>query len=195
MIGEGPRPRAPMLNLPNAITLLRFGLVPFIAWQLHRGDATTTLWLFIVSALSDWADGVLARRWQQQTRFGAVADPLADKLTMFTVTLLLTLQQALPLWFALALVLRDLLIVGGALAFRLVVGELEMAPTRLSKLNTALQFLLLLAVLAERAGAVPGGRWLDMLLWATFVTIVLSGAQYVAAWSSKALRARGQRPV
>jgi cardiolipin synthase (CMP-forming) len=184
--------RAPMLNLPNAITLLRLGLVPLIGWQLYRGEADITFWLFIVSALSDWADGFLARRWQQQTRFGAVADPLADKLTMFTVTMLLTLQHALPLWFALALVLRDLLIVGGALAFRLVIGQLEMAPTRLSKLNTALQFLLLLTVLAERAGAVPGGRWLDILLTATFVTIVLSGAQYVVVWGGKALRARGQ---
>ena len=106
------------------------------------------------------------------------------------LALLLTLQQALPWWFALAVVLRDLLIVGGALAFHFTVGRVEMAPSTISKLNTALQFLLLLGVLAARAGHVPGGAWLDLLMLATLATIVLSGAQYVLVWSRKAAQAR-----
>lgn len=182
-----------LLNLPNAITLLRFALVPVLAWQLLQGRADIAFWLFLVSAFSDFADGQLARRWHQQSYFGAVADPLADKLTMATVTLLLALQGALPWWFAALLLLRDLLIVGGALAYRLVTGALEMAPSLLSKLNTALQFLLLLALLAQRGGLLAAGRWTELLLAATLLTIVASGLHYVAAWTARA-RAR-QRPA
>jgi cardiolipin synthase len=126
-----------MLNAPNALTLLRLALVPAIALQLLRHHDDTALVLFIVSALSDWADGLIARHWHLRTRFGAVANPLADKLTMPTVTLMLTLQHSLPWWFTLAVGPRDVLIVDGALAYHLLAGHVEMAPTRLSKLNTA----------------------------------------------------------
>ena len=179
-----------MVNLPNAITVLRFALVPVIAWQLLQREYGVALVLFLVSALSDLADGVLARALDQRTRFGAVADPLADKLTMLTVTLLLASQQALPWWFALAVVVRDAVIVGGALAYHLWIGPVPMAPSWLSKLNTALEFLFLLAVLAVQAGQVDAGRWRDVLLAATLVTIVASGGQYVRVWSRKAARAR-----
>ena len=182
-----------MLNLPNAITLLRFALVPLIALQLLQRNDGTVFLLFIVSALSDLADGVIARRWNLRSRFGAIADPLADKLTMVTVTLLLALQGSLPWWFALAVVLRDALIVGGALAYHWLIGPVEMAPSRISKLNTALEFLLLLSVLAVRAGHLPHGAWLQALLFAAFATIVLSGVHYVVAWGRKAARARGSR--
>jgi len=179
-----------LLNLPNALTLLRLALVPVIAALLHRGDYGTVLCLFVVSAMSDFADGQIARRWQLQTRFGALADPLADKLTMFVVTVQLALQQALPWWFAAVLVSRDVLIVVGALAYRLVAGRLEMAPSRISKLNTALQFMLLLGVLAVRAGHAEQGRWIDILLWSTLATIGMSAAHYVLSWGGKAARLR-----
>jgi cardiolipin synthase len=138
-----------MLNVANAITLLRFALVPALALRLLRAEHGSALVLFIVSAVSDLADGVVARRWNQATRFGAVADPLADKLTMLTVTGLLTLENALPWWFALAVVLRDGLIVGGAIAYHFWIGPVEMAPSRISKVNTAMEFLLLLSVTAR----------------------------------------------
>ena len=82
-----------MINVPNAITLVRFTLVPAISLQLLQREYSAALVLFIVSALSDVADGMIARHWNQRTRFGAVADPLADKLTMLTVTVVLPLAQ------------------------------------------------------------------------------------------------------
>lgn len=179
-----------MNHLPNLITLLRLALVPVIAVLLHRGEHGAAFGCFVVSALSDLADGQIARHWHTESRFGAVADPLADKLTMFTVTVVLAMQQALPWWFASVLVARDIVIVAGALAYRLVAGGLEMAPTRVSKLNTALQFLLLLGVLAVLAGHLPGGLWVDLLTWATLATIAISGAHYVLTWGRKAVSAR-----
>jgi cardiolipin synthase (CMP-forming) len=179
-----------MFNIPNTLTLLRIALVPFIALRLLEGAYGTACVLFIISGLSDWADGMIARHWNQHTRFGAIADPLADKLTMLTVTLLLTFQHALPWWFTLAVILRDVLIVAGALAFHFLIGQLMMAPSRISKLNTALAFILLVTVLAIEAGFLPDGPWREALLFATLATTVFSGGQYVYDWGRKAIEAR-----
>jgi cardiolipin synthase len=175
--------------LPNTLTVLRLVLAPVIAWLLWRRHDALALSLFLFAALSDFVDGMLARRWQQRSRFGAVADPLADKTTGVLVVVLLTLQDSLPLWFAAAVVARDLVIVGGALAYRAAFGRVEMAPSALSKLNTALLFVLLLGVLCARAGLVPGGPWLQALQLATLATIVASGVQYVVVWGRKASQA------
>lgn len=182
-----------MINVPNTITLLRFALVPAIALQLLDHAYGTALLMFMAAAFSDVADGMIARHWNLRTRFGAVADPLADKLMMLTVTALLTLQHALPWWFALAVILRDAMIVCGALAYHLLIGRVEMAPSLISKLNTGLEFLLLLAVLAIHAGYVPDGAWRQALLAVTLVTIVLSGGQYVLVWGRKAALAQRRR--
>ncbi len=179
-----------MWNLPNLLTLLRLALIPALIWALLTRDYDIALTLFVVSALSDLADGWIARRFNLLTRFGAVADPLADKLTMLTVTLLLASQQWLPWWIAVAVVTRDLVIVGGALAYHFLIGHVDMAPSRLSKFNTALEFVLLAAVLAVGAGVLDDGAWLPVLTWTVLATIVLSGMQYVLVWSR---RARQQR--
>lgn len=184
-----------MLNVPNAITLLRVALVPVIATLLLRGRHDAALVLFIVSALSDLADGVIARRWNLRTRFGAIADPLADKLTMVTVTLLLFWLQVVPVWFAAAVLLRDATIVAGALAYHWQVGRVEMEPSAVSKVNTALEFTSLVAALAVLAERLPGGPWLQVLFGITLATIVWSGAHYVVVWSRKARAARAARTI
>jgi cardiolipin synthase len=177
-------------NVPNAITLVRFALVPAIVFALLRDEHGVAFALFVLSALSDAADGLIARHWNLRTRFGAVADPLADKLTMLSVGIVLAWQGALPWWFVVAVVLRDAVIVGGALAYHLCIGSVEMAPRWLSKLNTGLEFVLLLGVLAIGAGYVDDGRWRDVLLAAALATVVASGADYVLVWSRKAAQAR-----
>jgi cardiolipin synthase (CMP-forming) len=106
------------------------------------------------------------------------------------VMLLLTLQDWLPWWFTLAAVARDVLIVGGALAYHVLIGNLDVAPSRLSKLNTALEFLLLASTLAIAAGHVDAHAWWDVLVLTTLATVVLSGAHYVLVWGRKAARAR-----
>ena len=183
-------PAAPRVNLANGLTLLRLLLVPALAVQLLQGAHGMAAVLFAVSALTDALDGQVARRWHQGTRWGALADPVADKLTVLTVTGLLALQQAVPGWFALLVVARDGVIVGGALAYRWRFGALDMAHTLLSKLNTALLFLLLAGVLAQRAGQLPDGPWRPALLLATAVTLVASGGHYVLVWWRKAKWAR-----
>jgi cardiolipin synthase len=182
-----------MISVPNLLTLMRFALVPVIGLQIVAGRYVLAFALFCVSALSDLADGYIARRWNMRTRFGALADPLADKLTMLSVAVLLTLQNWLPWWFTLALAARDALIVGGVAAYRLLIAPVEMAPSLLSKLNTGLEFLTLLGTLAIRARLLPDGAWARWLVAATLGTIVLSGAQYLVIGARMALRERARR--
>jgi len=126
-----------------------------------------------------------------RTRFGAVADPLADKFTMLTVTVLLTLQHGLPWWFAMAVVLRDGLIIGGALTYPFLIQPVAMAPSLISKLNTALEFSLFVAVLAIRASLVPDGVWRQALFVTTLITIALSAGHCVFVWGRKAAHSQG----
>lgn len=179
-----------MLNAPNVITVVRVLLIPVIAVLLVRRQYGPALAVFVTAAISDFADGAIARHYRIVSEFGARLDPIADKLTMFTATVLLAWQSWLPLWLAAAIVLRDLIIAGGAIAYRLVVGHVEMAPTWLSKVNTALEFAALAAVLAQAAGLLDARAWLPALFAVVFATVILSGAQYVWAWGRKAAAAR-----
>jgi cardiolipin synthase len=179
-----------MLNLPNAITLLRFALIPLLIVLVQQRRYGIAFALFAVSALSDLADGFIARHWHQRTRWGAIADPLADKLTMLAVTLALALQNWLPWWFAAAVLLRDAIIVGGATAYHFLIGPVPIAPSAVSKLNTALEFLVLAGTLAIGAGLLDQGAWWRALLFTTLLTIFLSGAHYVVLWGRKAAQAR-----
>jgi cardiolipin synthase len=179
-----------MRYLPNAITVLRAAMIPLLAWLLLERDYDWAFLLFAAQGASDLADGWIARRFDYRSRFGAVADPLADKLTMLTVVLLLAMHGWLPWWFAALVVGRDLLIVAGAAAYHFMIGEVEVAPSFVSKLNTALEFVFLACVLALAAGHFADGPWFTALLYLTTATIVVSGAGYVAVWSRKALAAR-----
>jgi len=179
-----------MKHLPNAITVLRAALIPLLAWLLLERDYERSLALFVALGLSDFADGLIARHFNLRTRFGAIADPLADKLAMLTAVLLLAQHDWLPWWFALLVIGRDVLIVSGALAYHLLVGHIDMAPTWLSKVNTALEFLFLASVLAFGAGYLDDGAWFPIFLWLTSATVIASGAQYVVIWGRKAMQAR-----
>ena len=182
-----------MRHLPNLITGLRFLLIPVLVLLLVERRYAPAFVVFIVSALSDLADGVIARRWNLRTRLGAIADPLADKLTMLTVTLVLASQALIPVWLAIAIVVRDLVIVGGAVAFHFVVGRVDMAPSWLSKFNTVLEFTVLSALLADAARVVEVTRLLPPLFVLMMATILASGAHYVWVWGRKAVDSRRSR--
>lgn len=180
----------PLRWLPNLITVVRGLLIPVIGWLLTEQRYLEAFWTLLASAVSDFIDGQIARRCNARTRFGAIADPVADKATMLTVTLLLAWQGLLPPWLAAAIVLRDLVIVGGAFAYHRLFGPVEMAPTSLSKLNTLLEFATLAAVLADAAALFEAGPWLPGLFVAVFSTVLASGAQYVWIWGRRAASQR-----
>jgi cardiolipin synthase len=176
-----------MLNAPNIITLVRIGLVPVTAYYLATKGYGIALPVFLVAALSDFADGYVARRFKLVSRLGATLDPIADKLNMLVATVFLTLQGLLPLWLAIAIVARDAVIVLGALAYRTTLGHVKIAPTRLSKINTAIEFAVLLLVMASAASWIDVGAWLKPFFVLAFISIVVSGVQYVWVWGRKAI--------
>ena len=85
-------------QLPNLLTLLRVVLTLPIAWLLIHGVYGWALWLFALAGVTDGLDGYLARRFGWFSRFGAMLDPLADKLLLVTSYLCLTISGAMPLW-------------------------------------------------------------------------------------------------
>ena len=184
-----------MRHLPNVITALRFMLIPVIALLLVGERYVAAFAVFIVSAISDLADGWIARRWNVRTRWGAVADPLADKLTMLAVTLVLASQALIPVWLAVAIVARDAVIVGGAVAFHILVGRVDMAPSWLSKFNTVLEFCVLSALLADAARAIEVTALLPPLFVLVTATIVGSGVHYVWVWGRRAWRSKASSPA
>ena len=111
----------------------------------------------------------------------------------FVATVLLAWQTLLPLWLAVAIVARDIVIVLGAILFLLARGRLEIAPTRLSKINTFIEFAVLLLVMASAANWIETEAWMPTLFLIVFITVVASGTQYVWRWGRKAVIERRAR--
>lgn len=175
-----------MLNVPNAITLARLILIPVTAYFLTVGAYGVALIVFLVAAVTDLIDGFIARTFRLTSTLGATLDPIADKLNMFVATVLLAWQGLMPIWLAIAIVTRDIVIVGGALAYRLALGHVEMVPTKLSKVNTFIEFTALLLVMATAAEVIDIGPWLSTVFLFVLATVLASGAQYVWVWGRKA---------
>jgi cardiolipin synthase (CMP-forming) len=152
-------------TVPNALSVLRLLGVPLFLWLLlgpHQDG-----WALLVLALSgftDWLDGVLARRLDQQSEFGALLDPTADRLYILATLLGLVLRHIIPLWLAVVIVGRDL-ILGLSL---LVLRRHGYAPPAVHYLGKAATFCLLYAFPLLLLGA-HGGTWSDIarpIAWA-----------------------------
>jgi cardiolipin synthase len=175
-----------MRQLPNALTLLRILLIPFVLWLVATHRHGVALGVLALSGATDVADGWLARRLDARTRLGEIADPIADKATTMSVSIVLAAQHLLPAWAAAAIVARDVVIVGGAVVFHLRRGRFAMEPSLLSKLNTGIVYLLLATVLADAGGLIDAAPVRAALLAAALVTVVGSGVQYVWVWGRRA---------
>lgn len=169
--------------LPNLITIARIISVVPVAWLLWQESYRAALVLLILAGLSDGLDGYLARRYQWFTRLGALLDPVADKLFIVTIMLVFGFKGFLPWWIVLLIFGRDLLIIGGAVVYRWVTGALEMKPLLISKVNTALQLLLLAATLVHVGFYALPQTLIDNLEWLVAASTILSGAAYVFFWS------------
>lgn len=181
---------ARVLNLPNVITLLRIAAVPLVAWLIVEQRWVAACWLFLAAAVSDGIDGFLARWLDQMTPLGAALDTVADKALGIVTLVMLTQGGAIPLWVTAAILLRDTVIVLGALSYRGLAGHLEIHPTWLGKTHMFAEFTLLALVLGGLAGVLALGGWLQYVFVAVFAIAVGSGLQYVWIWSAKARRAR-----
>jgi cardiolipin synthase len=174
------------LNLPNLFTSLRLLSAPGVVWLILENRWEFACWLFLAAALTDGIDGWLARWLNQATELGAALDTVTDKALGLGVLIVLSALGLVPAWVTLAIVLRDVIVVLGALAYKNVAGHLEIKPTLLGKTNTFAEFAMLALVLGHKAAIVPGDDWLTPLFLLVFATTVASGIQYVWVWGKKA---------
>ena len=166
----------PLAQVPNALTILRLGLIPvFVVLVIgaDHGYSWPAALVFAAAGITDQVDGFLARRWSVESQFGKVADPLADRLMIDAAVLLLWVEGRLPL-VALALVLaRDVLLLGG---YKLVVPRgYDFQVNLLGKVAT----WVLYASLALTMVTHDGTRWPLWLFWTGLGLALLAALQYV----------------
>ena len=169
---------APLAQLPNALTLLRLALIPFfVAVYVAADDGSSWAagWIFLVAGVTDQVDGFLARRWRVESRFGKLADPLADRLMIDAAVILLWLEGKLPWPGALVIILRDVILVGG---YRLLMPKgVELSVSMLGKLATWVLYLSvgILTVVGHET------EWPLWLFWVGLGLALVAAAQYVTA--------------
>jgi cardiolipin synthase len=169
-----------LLTYPNQLTLLRMSFLPFIVIKLVDGRYGVALVLFVLAGMSDGLDGLLARALKQQTVLGQYLDPIADKMLLSTVFLVLSILHKIPWKYTVVVFSRDISIMAASTVLFAIAGLRDFRPSVFGKANTFAQvaavfFVLLLQIRPE--------RWIDIarltFLHATFIFTVISAIHYV----------------
>jgi cardiolipin synthase len=166
---------------PNLLTLLRICLAPFLVAAILENRYALSFGLFLAAGMTDALDGLLARLLQQRTRLGEYLDPVADKLLLSTLFLVLTYKALVPARVTVLVFGRDLGILVVSAILYAAVGRREFSPSIFGKANTLVQVTAVAFVLLHKLTTVP---WIVALetwaLWMTMVLTVVSGFHY--AW-------------
>lgn len=178
------------MSVPNLLTYFRLLAVPALAAVLFFVEGETGRWLalviFALAAISDFFDGYLARAWSQQSRLGQMLDPIADKLLVGAVLLLLVADQTISgwsLWAALIILSREILVSG----LREFLAELNatVAVSRLAKWKTTVQMVALcLLLVGQPAGDVCACAVVEIglvMLWIAALLTLYTGFDYFRA--------------
>ena len=169
-------------HIPNLITLFRCLLIIPIIIMLLEQHYHAAFYLFILAGLSDGIDGFLARAYDWRSRLGSIADPLVDKLFIISTLLVLTFIHQVPLWLLVIVLLRDVLLVA-AVSFDYLRGYYyDIQPTLISKINTVIQVLFIVSIMAK-LGPLNIAAWvIHTLMILMCVTTVLSYLDYSIQW-------------
>ncbi len=176
-------------NLPNILTLGRMLAVPFVVACLFWPDTFFMRWLalgiFIVAGITDFLDGYLARAWSQQSALGRMLDPIADKLLVSAVLLMLVANHTIAsysIWAAIIILCREILVSG----LREFLAELKvpLPVSRIAKWKTVLQLVALGFLIAGSAGDYTIGGITTtglILLWFSALLTLYTGGDYLVA--------------
>lgn len=172
-------------QIPNSLTILRLLGTPVIIWLIAKEQFTAAFWIFFAVSVTDWLDGYLARRWEVTSRFGQLLDPLADKILLISLYLVLGLWGFIPLWLTIIVFTRDFLIltIGGSMIIARK-GNIQLPPQLSGKISTTLQMLFIGLILAGglKITSIPTSS-IQSILMVTFLyvvalTTILSGITY-----------------
>jgi len=175
-------------DIPNLISILRIVLVAPVVWALATEQFVLALILFAVAGISDGLDGFLAKHFQWESRLGSILDPIADKLLLVASFATLTWLGLLPVWLLWLVLVRDLLIVSGGLAYHYCVGQFDLTPLWSSKINTTLQIALVLLVIVQQQWLQGVLQLVTIGIWLVVASVINSGTEYVLVWGGRAWR-------
>lgn len=169
---------------------MRIILVLPIVLLLLKEEFDWALLLFVIAGASDAVDGYLARTHGWHSQLGGWLDPLADKTLQVSVYFTLAWMSLVPLWLFTAVIIREAIIITGGLFYYFWVERVDADPSKISKLNTLMQILLVVAIMVNQSTQLYPFSWIQALYYVVLVTIVLSGLNYVFAWGMRAWRAK-----
>lgn len=172
------------MNIPNVITVFRIFLVPLVVWLMLEGRMQSAFLLFVIAGISDGLDGYLAKKYGWQTELGAYLDPLADKALLVSIFVVLGIHSHLPMWLVIAVVSRDILIVGGTVLTWMLERPITVQPLLISKVNTVGQIVLAATVLGSLGFTLELDFAILTLIWITGVLTIASAATYMVKWLS-----------
>ncbi len=171
-----------ILTLPNLLTVARLGLVPMIAYLLVAHNFKAAFVCFMLAGITDLADGILARRLDQKSPFGAWLDPAADKALIVIIFTLLTALGVVPHWLLIMVALRDILIVAGIADLYIAGKPPLIKPLLISKLNTLVQIIYLAMVLLNLAVEIDLAPLVEISGYLTAALTALSFLAYLRLW-------------
>jgi cardiolipin synthase (CMP-forming) len=166
-------------TVPNQITLLRLGFLPFFLILISYEHYKWALLVQVLAGLSDGIDGLLARSLNQRSALGAYLDPIADKLLLSSSFVILAFKQKLAWWLTILVLSRDVLLLIVAAVIILIAGYRPFPPSVLGKCTTAFQIILVFAVVLAAAFPNPGLALLNRgLIYVVTALTVISGFHY-----------------
>ena len=190
------RVRNQFWTAPNQLTLLRLMFIPFVIINVFDGNWRWALGLLIVAGLSDGLDGLLARVLNQQTMLGEYLDPIADKLLLSSLFLVLSFVKKIPWKYTIIVFSRDLIIVSTCMVLYATVGMRDFRPSIFGKTSTFCQIATVFFVVLAQVATQP---WVAMVergfLYATFVFTTISGVHYVIRTGNRLRHAEPRTPA
>ena len=171
--------KARIWTVPNQITLLRLGFLPFFLILIAYDHYRSALLVLVIAGLSDGIDGLLARSLNQRSALGAYLDPIADKLLLSSSFIILAFKKQLAWWLTILVLSRDVLILIVAVVILLVSGYRPFPPSIYGKLTTASEIILVfLVVLGAAYPNYHGGVLIQLLIYAVTALSIVSGFHY-----------------
>ncbi len=168
------------MTLANKITVGRLVTIPIIVIALLEQQKWIVYPLLILCMVTDILDGLVARHRGEQTKVGAFIDPLADKLLLTSMFMVLAYLRQVPMWIFVVIFSRDLLIVIGWSVIHILTGSSEIKPRLLGKISTSIQMLTALLCLVPAPYPV-----LRFLLWITTLATIVSSVDYIIIGEKK----------
>jgi cardiolipin synthase (CMP-forming) len=178
-----------IITVPNLLTVFRMALIPVFVSLLFYQKFLLALAAFVLAGITDGLDGLLARRFHQQSPLGRILDPVADKMLLVTSFVVLSMRDVfpapipkhlpVPFWVTITVISRDVFILVSAAAINMVTGFRGFQPSMLGKVSTAVQIVAVAAVIVAAQTRIGAGYYLPTIYTSVFALALISGVHYI----------------